>query len=76
MTHWIEIEGSESEQLIRWIDWLRRCEILSFIELAVLEPAAWAKLREAPQLRRRIASILGWPTTFEITSINEPNEKK
>ncbi|NMG28082.1 hypothetical protein [Aromatoleum evansii] len=71
MTHWIEIEGSESEQLIRWIDWLRRCEVQSFIELAVLEPAAWAKLREAPQLRRRIASILGWPTTFEITSINE-----
>ncbi|MCC4118556.1 hypothetical protein LLG90_24670 [Aromatoleum toluclasticum] len=71
MTHWTEFEGSESEQLIRWIDWLRTFEVASFIELAVREPAAWAKLREAPQLRRRIASILGWPTMFEGALINE-----
>lgn len=71
MTYWTEINGSESEQFIRWIDWLRKAEVASFIELAVREPAAWAKLREAPQLRRRIASILGWPTTFEGALINE-----
>lgn len=71
MSHWTEFEGNESEQLIPWIDWLRTHEVASFIELAVREPSAWAKLREAPQQRRRIASILGWPMTFEGALINE-----
>lgn len=61
MVTWTDISGTETEQLIGWIYLLRKEQIGSFVELAVREPQAWERLKEAPEMRRQIAMIFGWP---------------
>lgn len=71
MVTWTNISGTEAETLIGWIYHLRKERIASFVELAVRAPDAWERLREAPEMRRQIAVILGWPRTCDSNLIEQ-----
>lgn len=71
MVTWTDISGTDTDQLIRWIYLLRKEQFGSFVELAVREPHAWERLREAPEMRRQIAMILGWPRVCDSALVEQ-----
>jgi hypothetical protein len=65
MTPWTNDAASDDENLISWVQWVREQGVTSFVGLALVNPHAWENLKDAPQLRNQIASILGWPMTID-----------